>query len=138
MVNSSIEHFAAQQQCERNKLLHSHGNNEHVYTAHSYVYITAKNAMSRGTSVVTVVTQMCHNVMLHVHCLSCSISLVTIKPQREDRHFFAKFSVTISFTFCTPSLNSQCTKNNTISSPFATFFGLHTSLTLLAALWPRG
>jgi len=139
MVNSSTEHFAAQQQGERNKLLHSYGNNEHVCTAHSYIYDNSEKCDisrhfrgDRGYANASQRNAACTLPIL----FNLSGHNKTIR--KEDRHFFVKFSVTICFTFCTLSLTSQCIKNNPISLPFAMSFGLHPSLTLLATLWPWG
>jgi len=70
MVNSNTKHFAAQQQCKKNKQLCSHGDDEHVYTVHSYIYANREKIKCFAFPLVTMVTQICHNVMMHVICPS--------------------------------------------------------------------
>jgi hypothetical protein len=65
-----VQTFLSGWQCNENHLLHFHGKNKHFYIVDRHMYYNNKKGMHCCSSMATMVAQMCHNVMLYIHCLS--------------------------------------------------------------------
>ena len=66
-----VQTFLSGQQCKGNHLLHFHGNNKNFYIVDRHMYDNNKKVTHCCSSMATMVTQMCNNVMWYLHCLSC-------------------------------------------------------------------
>ena len=72
-----VQTFLSVQQCKGNHLLHFHGNNKHFYIVDRHMYDNNKKGTHCCSSMSTMVTQMCHNVMSYTHSLSCRKESIT-------------------------------------------------------------